>query len=174
MIRGVIFVWLICLSGLAFAAPDLVKGHDSSLPVEITSDSLEVHQEDRLAIFEGKVEAVQGDVNLRSDKMVVHYKEPEGDEEVDNSVSKIDVLGNVFLSTLEETAKGEKGVFDVEANVITLEGDVMLTRGKNVVKGDHLVYNMATGKSKITSKQVEGKTGRVRGVFMPEKSDSKE
>ena len=50
------------------------KGYDTSLPIEITADSLEVQQDEELAIFTGNVDAIQGDLNLRADKLVVYYR----------------------------------------------------------------------------------------------------
>ena len=42
-------------------------------PIEITADSLEVEQANQLAIFEGNVQVVQGNIRMRAAKLVVHY-----------------------------------------------------------------------------------------------------
>ena len=51
--------------------------HDSSLPIEITADSLEVLQDRKVATFTGNVDAVQGDLVLSADLLRVHYGDAE-------------------------------------------------------------------------------------------------
>ena len=151
-------------------------------PIEINSDSLEVLQEESRAIFVGNVVAVQGDVRLKSDKMTVHYTQSKdkaatapkdkGAAEGKSSIERIEVEGNVFLTTPEETASGATGLYEVTDKIIHLNDKVVLTRGKNVLKGDHLVYNMNTGKSVISSGSTAtaagaGKKERVRALFIP-------
>ena len=47
--------------------------HDTSLPIEITADSLEVLRNQQIATFTGNVDAVQGDMVLSADLLRVHY-----------------------------------------------------------------------------------------------------
>ncbi|MGI9449125.1 MAG: LptA/OstA family protein, partial [Geminicoccaceae bacterium] len=47
---------------------------DQTLPIEISADSLEVAQEDRIATFAGNVDAIQGDLVLSADTLKVHYE----------------------------------------------------------------------------------------------------
>jgi len=184
-----LFLLAICLLPFdLFAAASPMGGeHDSKTPIEVTSDTLDVMQEQNQAIFSGHVVAIQGDVRLTSDKMTVYYskpadkgkseKTPAAKTDVEkNAIKKIDAKGSVFLSTPEETASGATGTYDVENQEILLSNNVVLTRGKNVLKGDHLTYNFATGKSKLTGGDAPaagGKTsGRVHALFVPE-SDKK-
>ena len=179
------------LSLLPFAAFAQVSGarFDNKQPIEITSDSLEVHQAENTATFVGNVVAIQGEVRLKSDRMIVYYtsasdkKKPEApapakskEATQQQSIKKIDVEGNVFLSTAEETASGARGNYDVINQEIHLHDNVVLTRGQNVLKGDELTYNFGTGRSIINGGEVaeqgasKGKT-RVRALFVPEKTD---
>lgn len=171
------------LSLLSFAAwakeEALPLAHNSKQPVEITADALEVFQKERKAKFSGSVEAIQGDMTLKSDAMTVYYTMDSDKTGADkNSVSKVETTGNVRLKTPKESAKGDKGVFDVGQSIITLTGNVEVASGKNMVKGEKLVYNLKTGQSSLVSGsdntvqggevQPVGKKGRVRGVFVPE------
>ena len=96
----------------AFGQLDIGGSHDTNQSIEITADSLEVQQEKLLAIFRGSVGAVQGEMNLRADVFVVHYRPREDNQ---NSISLIEAEGNVFLSSLKE-----------------------MTQGENVIPGDHI------------------------------------
>lgn len=187
------FVYYLFFSLFAFAssaATNPLSGsgkHDTKQPIEITSDQLDVLQEENKAIFTGQVVAIQGDVRLKSDKMTVYYAKKDenastakksANPDEAGAIKKIDVDGNVFLKTAQETASGSKGVYDVEKQLITLDNNVVLTRDKNTLKGDHLVYNFASGKSTLSSgvssviKDGLGKQ-RVRALFVPEKTDEK-
>ena len=142
-----------------------VTPHDAKLPIEITADSLEVKQKEQLAVFRGNVDAVQGAMRLSASEIWVRYR-PESEGEAQGTISRINASGQVRFSTPSETARGDSGVYDVDAQVITLTGSVVLTRGGSVIRGEKLVLDLATGQSKIESTQ------RVRGLFVPKKNES--
>ena len=54
---------------------------------------------------------------------------------------------------------------------------IVLTKGKNVLKGDHLVYNMETGKSVVTGADKADlpweKPARVHALFIPDDKSNK-
>ena len=170
----------------AYAANSPIPGgskHNNKAPIDVTSDSLEVMQQQNKAIFTGHVVAIQADTRLTADKMTVFYasgsdnktsKKTTGKDNSQGAITKIDAVGNVFLATPEETASGASGVYDVEHQEIHLNDHVTLTRGKNILKGDKLMYNFATGRSVVSSgdEAKPGKGGRVHALFVPE--DSKE
>lgn len=151
---------------------------DSSKPVEITADALEVLQEQQKAIFSGNVIATQGGVNMKSKRMVVHYRNSGGDKTAGDEagaaqgVSRLEADGGVLFTSAVETAQGSQAVYDVDKRMITMTGDVILTRQKNVLKGTRLEYNLATGRSVLTGgvSGSTGSSGRVRGLFVPEKT----
>ena len=139
--------------------------YDTSLPIEISADSLDVQQDTGVAVFRGNVDAVQGKMNLRADRLTVHYRSGTNEP---NAISLIEADGNVFLSSPTEMAQGDKGIYDVDADTIELIGSVVLTRGENVIRGNHLVLNLTTGKSKMESGIAKsGKRERVRALFVP-------
>ncbi|MDA0653867.1 MAG: lipopolysaccharide transport periplasmic protein LptA [Proteobacteria bacterium] len=137
-----------------------VTAQDAGLPIEITAEAFEVQQDNGIARFTGNVRAVQGDLILSADSVVVTYA-PGAD-----AIRAIEAAGNVFVSTAAETAQGDAGTYDVEHGIITLTGAVVLTRGENVVRGNRLVLNLATGLSRVEAGE-GGDGGRVRGLFVP-------
>ncbi len=153
----------------------------SDQPIEISSDTLDVYQNEHKAIFSGNVIATQGTTNMRAAKMTVYYRNEEAKkapkptgEAGAPGVSRIDAEGSVVFTTPTETAKGDKGVYNVVTDTIELMGSaVTLTRDKNILKGTYMTYNMKTGRSMLTSSggQVTAsdgkKSGRVRGLFVP-------
>ena len=145
--------------------------YDKNLPIEITADSLEVLQNEKIAIFSGSVDAKQGEILLKADMLKVYYSSSKLDE--NQSVSKIFAEGNVFFSTNVETAKSKKGEYDVDQGIITLSGSVKLTQGKNILRGTMLKIDLKTGKNTmIGANKPSSKTsqdGRVKGLFVPKK-----
>jgi lipopolysaccharide export system protein LptA len=165
---------LACFAGLSAAqAQSLVTTkHDSSQPIEITADQLEVQQEKQLATFSGNVQAIQGDIRLRAASLQVRYRAQDGSADVEGAISRIIAKGQVFFSSPGQTARGDSGVYDVDKSLVTLEGKVVLTREDNVIKGNRLVLNLATGRSKVSGAP-SGTGGRVRGLFVPNKKTAK-
>lgn len=150
------------------SAPFIGTRTDSSAPIEIVADTLEVKQKEQLAIFRGNVDALQDDMRLRADTLIVHYRENKENPD-QPGISKIEAEGNVFVSSPKETAEGARGIYDVDRSRIDLVGGVVLTQGENVVRGERLEMNLATGESKVASSDGGG---RVRGLFVPDKKDA--
>ena len=137
-------------------------------PVQIEAASLEVRDKDKIATFSGNVHVIQGDTDLRSKTLVVFY---EGDEAGkggikaaqpgpggSSQIKRLEASGNVLVSQKDQTATGDKGVFDMRTNTITLMGNVVISQGQNVLRGERLVVDRVTGVSRM-----EG--GRVQGIF---------
>jgi lipopolysaccharide export system protein LptA len=187
--RNIFILFMVFVATDSFAADSPVPAKlKSNAPIEITSDALQVLQQSNKAIFTGHVVAVQGDVRIKSEKMTVFYKGQESTKTdkksvspmpEKNSIEKIVVENNVFLSTPEETAKGDNGLYDVMGNKVYLNGNVVLTRDKNVLKGDKLVYDFKTGKSELNAgSAAEGGIGvkpqRVKALFIPDDKGNQE
>lgn len=161
------------LAGAAAAQTAGLGKHDTDQPIEINADSLEVQQEKNLAIFRGNVDALQGEIRLKSRELRVWYR-PGGSQadsgaDVSGNILRIDALGEVFISSPRETAQGDIGVYDVPNRTITLTGTVVLTRDKNVVRGQKLVLDLASGRSRIDA----GGGRRVQGRFEPNRTGEK-
>ena len=157
-------------AGAARAQSEFGQSYDTSLPIEITADSLEVDNQRQMATFRGNVDAAQGEMNLRADQLTVYYRSESNHQ---NSIRLIEAEGNVFLSSPTEMAQGDKGVYNLDADTIELVGSVVLTRGNNVIRGDRLYMNLATGQSKVVSDTVaSGGQGRVKALFAPKSGSS--
>jgi len=167
-------VCLLFLSGTTSAQTAALQGFDTDQPIEILADSLEVQQQDQLATFAGNVQVLQGELRLKAQKLLVHYsdqsaKTATGEEAP--QIRKIDAIGNVFLSSPRETAKGDRGVYDVISKQIQLNGNVVLTQGQNVLRGESMILDLVSGRSRIEGVGTGNGNGRVRGIFVPQKKN---
>jgi len=79
-------------------------------------------------------------------------------------IKRIEAKGNVIVTQKDQTATGENGVFDMASNTVTMTGNVVMTQGVNVVKGDRLWVDMNTGLSRVECKSSECK---VQALFQP-------
>jgi lipopolysaccharide export system protein LptA len=160
------------------AAPASAQIGKSGGPVDIESDQLQVIDAERKAVFSGNVDAQQGDARLKSRVLTVYFanaaEKPGAQttgEALGASFGEIERLiadGDVLYLTASERARGDYGVYEMKTDTITLTGNVIVTRGDNVIKGDKMTIEVASGKTTITSSaQAAGgkKPPRVRGVF---------
>ncbi len=152
------------------------SGFDTDQPIEILADSLEVQQEKQIATFAGNVQVIQGDIRLKANRLQVFYSnnkdapKTSGGEEAPK-IRKIDATGDVFLSSPRETAQGDTGTYDVLNKQINLQGNVVLTQGQSVLKGQKMVLDLVSGRSKIEGTGTGNSSGRVRGIFVPQKKN---
>ena len=155
---------LVMLAGAGAAQEAADEGGQANQAIEITADTLEVRQSENVAVFEGSVEAIQGDMVLTADMLTVYYREVEADDG-NLGVSRIDAEGDVVVSSPQETAKGKRGVYDVEEGRIDLAGGVVLNQGNNIVEGEALTMDLVSGVSRISGTG----SSRVHGLFVPER-----
>ena len=66
----------------------------------------------------------------------------------------------MVVTQKDQVVTGETAVFDTKTNLITMLGGVVLTQGKNVLRGDRLLVDMTTGVSRV-----ESDSRRVQGLF---------
>lgn len=171
------WTWLLILAAVAAfgwqgapLAQQVATKLDRLQPIEIEADSLEIQQDKQLAIFAGNVSAIQGALQLQAETLRVHYLSSKNRTGEGQTIAQIDAIGRVFFSSDRETAQGDEGVYDVTAGIITLTGDVVLTRGESVVRGRRIILNLETGLSTVESDKdlAPGSGGRVRGLFVPQ------
>jgi len=156
----------------AWAQPAGFAGHDDAAPIEITADELEVRQSEGIATFKGDVDAVQGDLTLSAQTLDVFYGDGAADGaegangagQAMGEIRRVEAHGDVVVSSPREIARGSDGVYDLTTRRITLTGDVVLTRDDNVLRGNRLEIDLASGVSRL---RAAGPDGRVRARFAP-------
>jgi lipopolysaccharide export system protein LptA len=141
--------------------------HDSTQPIEIVADKLTVEQAAGRATFVGNVVAEQGEMVLRSDRLIVYYLLGDETATSTQSIRRIEVDGNVTITSAEETAVGDRGFYDVVGERIELAGNVVLTRESNVISGDLLEIDVARQVATMTAGSEQPRSERVRALFQP-------
>lgn len=129
--------------------------------VDIESDSMEILEKEKKAVFKGKVKLVRGDTTINSDVMVVTYadvKQPDGTNRTE--VTFLDGEGNVKIVTKSQTVTGQKMHMDVKKNTLLVTETVKVVQGKTIMNGQRLFSDLNTNRSEMTG-------GRVKGSFVP-------
>ena len=165
--------------------PNAVQGFSQNResPVQIEALSLEVREKEKLATFSGEVNVVQGDTTMKCKSLVVFYDGGEGGDAGGKGgkstpvkaanpgpgggqqIRRLEAKGGVIITQQGQTASGDTGIFDMQGNTITLAGNVVVTQGPNILRGDRLVVDMTNGVSRVES--AKSADGRVRALIQP-------
>ncbi len=173
----------------------ILPGGNSKEPISIDADKLVYFDKEQKAIYSGNVVAIQGDSKLTCSALTIFLAKNEaqategsgqskstpaaatteaGGEPPSPSTSQVkhmEAAGPVTVVSKTQVATGDRGVFDKTENKVWLYGNVTLSDGGNVTKGDKLTYDMTTGHAVVDGGgHVDG--GRVHGVFIPSSNDN--
>jgi lipopolysaccharide export system protein LptA len=167
--------------------PNAMQGFSQNRdqPIQIEAAELEMRDKKNEATFSGNVKVVQGDTTMTSKTLMVFYDStpapaapapaaaskakaakaapmqsatpgPGGS----SSIKRLEAKGSVVVTQKDQVVTGETAIFDTKTNLITMLGGIVLTQGKNVLRGDRLMVDMTTGVSRV-----ESDSGRVQGLF---------
>lgn len=147
-------------------AVSALKGHDSNAPVDVAADRIELQDRADRAVLTGNVDVRQGDLTLRAGRLIVAYSRTGGTE-----IQRLDASGGVTVTSPSETARSQFGVYDLDRRLITMIGDVVLTRNGSEVRGGRLVIDLDSGRATMDGSAVSG-GGRVTGRFTVPRRDN--
>ena len=175
-------------------------------PIQIDAATLEVRDKEKMATFAGDVQVVQGDTTIKCQKLVVYYgpepgaaanasqakrqqhqpQQPQAQQQQpqqagtmptrQQDIRRIEALGGVTVISKDQTASGDRGVYDLKTKTITLLHNVTVAQGKNVLHGERVVVDTVSGNAHFDSNmEAQNGTspakppGRVRAVILPNK-----
>lgn len=155
ILTGLFLAAALPLSGWAQGANVAFGGlrHDTSLPVEVTADKLDVNQADGSAVFDGNVIVGQGEMRMTSSRLRVEYG-------TGQEIEKLIASGGVTFVNGAEAAESRDAVYSVKSGIIVMTGAVILTQGASALAGERLSVDMKAGTGVMT--------GRVRTILQPE------
>lgn len=161
-------VQLLLLGLLLFISPaNAQQGQvpkPAALPIEVTAQQLEAHQEQRKAIFSGDVVAKQGDITLYCDKLIV-YSLP-----VEDQVDRLEALGSVRVVQLDRTATADRAIYRQLQGTLVLYGNAQVHQGQNLVTGEEITVYLQENRSVVKG----GDSGRVKAVLFPNQKPGQE
>ncbi|WP_245413926.1 LptA/OstA family protein [Fulvimarina endophytica] len=160
---------------------------DGNQPISIESSTLDVDDKAAIATFTGNVTVAQGPTELRTGKLIVHYKGNSARGGTTNastgggglpggssSIERLEASDKVYVKSQDQVATAERATFDMASNLVVMSGDVVLSQGDNVAEGCRLTIRMDTGQAKLESANCDGASsgagggsGRVRMMLTP-------
>ena len=179
MIRALLATLALGLGSAAAASKSepvsILPGGDAKSPIAIEADRLDYFEKEGKAIYDGHVVVVQGSTKLTCAKLTIFMEksgaapQPEapGGADASNRLKHMDCAGPVRVDSKTQTATADSGSYDKGRNSVVLSGHVVLTDGRNVTKGDRLVYDLTSGQA-----AVQGGGSRVQGLFLPGSADT--
>jgi len=156
-------------------ASPILPGGDSKAPITVDAEKLEYFDRDQKLVYTGNVFVKQGDSTMRATVMTVFLTKDEGlaaaqqavQSDSSGRIRRIEAQGPVTVTQLDQVGTGDNGVYDKIENKVYLFGNVALSQGTNVTKGERdskLVYDLDTGYAQVVG-------GRVNSIFTPGGTD---
>ena len=164
----------------------ILPGTSSKEPISIDADKLVYFDKEQKAVYSGNVVVIQGETKMTCSAMTVYLDRSStrsaGVEAANaqgttapadgqrapsqnSGIKRLEASGPVTVVSKTQVAMGENAVYDKAQDKVFLIGNVTLSDGQNVTKGDKLTYDLKTGQATIDTNG--GKTGRVHGQFTP-------
>ena len=121
-------------------AQSLGFGQANNKPINIeANEGIEWQRNEKVYIARGDAHASQGDVTVRADELMAHYRPNKtGTDEI----YKIYASGSVKISSKTELATSEKAIYDLIAGVLIMTGGTvrLITPEDKIIAHDSLEY----------------------------------
>ena len=135
---------------------------------------------ERVAVAEGAAIAEDAENRrLYADKLIAFFRQPEPDTPTNAAGrSRADIVflqafGNVRMETEKETVLGNRGNYNIESGIATLDGSVKITQNNNQLAGGFAIVNVKGGTSRLFGSAAEAgmqsprENARVRALIAP-------
>jgi lipopolysaccharide export system protein LptA len=151
----------------AAGSSPLLPGGDPHAPINVNADRLEYFSKEQKAIYSGHVLARQGAGTLAASVLTIFFVSADGPggasagatDATRSRVKRMEAAGPVTITKDNQVGVGDSAVYEQAQNTVVLSGNVSLTQGPDVVKGDKLIYDLNTDQAQVV--------GRVTSLFIP-------
>jgi lipopolysaccharide export system protein LptA len=91
-----------------------------------------------------------------------------GSSAADSKISRVDAQGHVVVTNALDTGRGDYGVYNADSGICTLVDNVVIARGKDVIKGQYGVMDLNKNVSRMlpAAGAPSGPSQRVQGLFI--------
>ncbi|WP_299152800.1 lipopolysaccharide transport periplasmic protein LptA [uncultured Tateyamaria sp.] len=149
-----------CFALLGLTTPLFAQGtqvafgtiqQDTSAPVEVTADELNVNQDTGAALFTGNVVIGQGEMRLSAPRVLVIYLEDRA------GIERLEATGGVTVVSGPDAAEAQRADYSIDTGVIVMTGDVLMTQGQSAISGDKATIQLDDGTARVQ--------GRVKSIL---------
>lgn len=153
---------------LAFSSAVVALPDDRNQPIHISADSASIDENTGITAYSGDVTIRQGSLEIDAEHVQMHRN--------DDGVEKIIATGNSKQARFRQQpnindpvtdALGDRLVYLVDAQTITVTGKAFVKQGKDKFSGEKIIYDIDRSIVDAFGSQ-EGKgNGRVQMVIQP-------
>ena len=162
--------WLCLLAGLLVAGAAWAEKGDRDKPTQIEANRMSSDDTRRMTLFEGNVVLTKGTLTIRADRIVVR-QDAEGYQHSTATGTP------VRFRQRQDPKDGKEGDW-IEGEALRIEVDdrkstielfekSRVTRGGDVVAGDHIYVDQRSDFFSVSAGKEGGASGRVRAVLQP-------
>ena len=126
--------------------------------IKIISDKLEIIRTENISIFSGNVYAVEDNLKIWSEKLVMTSSLDE------KEVKEINAHGNVKIAREELSINGNRARYDPIKNKLVVFGEVEVVQNQNIILCDKIVVDLDNSSSIMSSES----TTRVEAFIVSE------
>jgi lipopolysaccharide export system protein LptA len=164
----------------ASGAPTAFKGFGNSKdPIQIEADTMNVATPDQLVTFEGGVTVHQKDSTLVTQHLKVFYdnnaqagSQPAAAATAAGApnaqLRRFEAAGGLKITEPDQSVTGDSGWFDMASQKAEVDGNVVLTHGKDVARACKLLINLKSGEYKLDRCSA---TGKIQMLLNPGSND---
>ncbi len=128
-----------------------VRANDA--PIHIEANHMTSTERTNSVVFTGEVDAKQGDVRIRSDKMTVYYTQTDKDKKAEKTatqqVEKLVCVGDVEITRGEWLGTSQKMTYLSNERQVILTDNAKAWQNQNMVSGDKIIYYLDEGRSEV-------------------------
>ncbi len=139
-------------------------------PISIAADRMSATEKKNSVTFSGNVDARQGDIRIRADRMEVFYTQKEkssapGKEAAKQQVERMVCTGKVEISRTNWLGTADRLDYLERKRKVILSGNAKVWQDKNMVTGDKIVYHLDEGRSEVVTanRSTGSKGGKKQG-----------
>ena len=142
--------------------------------------ALQYWSNERVAVAEGAAMAEDAEKRrLYADKLIAFFRQPEAGAPVKGAgrdradIVFMQAFGNVRMETEKETVLGNRGSYNIDSGIATLDGSVKITQNNNQLGGGFAVMNVKGGTSRLFGSAAEAgmqsprENARVKALIAP-------
>jgi lipopolysaccharide export system protein LptA len=152
----------------------ILPGATASDPVKVDADKLDFFDKDQKLLYSGSVIVVNGPSTLKATKITIFLENKNAGQKdaaqgpSSDKVRHVDAEGPVTLVAPDQIATGDRASYDRSDNKVYMNGNVTWTQGETVIKGERLVYDLATKQAAVLGGGAQQQSQeRVHSIFTP-------
>ena len=149
--------------GLIMSLESIAMDSDKDQPIEVEAETLEIRDDENISIYSGNVSLVQGSMQIRSDKLVIHFND-------ENEILLMEMTGKPAtfrqLNNGGKEMRGQADRLDYQEpeSLLVFTGNARFDNDGDTIEGSSIQINTTNDTIEANS---AASGDRVRVVIQP-------